>query len=71
MILETERLYLREMTNDDYDALYAVLADSNIMQHYPCSFDESRVRSWISRNCERYARDGICKENDNDKRTND
>lgn len=58
VILETERLYLREMTNDDYDALYAVLADSNIMQHYPYSFDESRVRSWISRNCERYARDG-------------
>ena len=47
MTLETERLYLREMTNDDYDALYAVLADSNIMQHYPYSFDESRVRSWI------------------------
>ena len=35
MILETERLILREMNMDDYDALYAVLADTSIMQHYP------------------------------------
>ena len=59
MILETQRLYLREMTDDDYAALYAVLADSDIMQHYPYSFDEARVRSWISRNRERYGRDGF------------
>lgn len=31
MILETKRLFLREMTPDDFDALYAVLADSDIM----------------------------------------
>lgn len=59
MILETERLYLREMTDDDFDALYAILADSDIMQHYPYTFDESRVRNWISRNRERYIRDGF------------
>ena len=35
MQLETERLVLREMTLKDFDALYAVLADSDIMQHYP------------------------------------
>lgn len=54
MILETERLILREMNEGDYDALYAVLADSDIMQHYPYTFDEARVRGWISRNIERY-----------------
>lgn len=59
MILETERLFLREMTDDDYDDLYAVLADSDIMQHYPYTFDEARVRGWIDRNRERYARDGF------------
>lgn len=32
MRIETERLYLREMTAADYEALYAVLADSDIMQ---------------------------------------
>ena len=50
MRIETERLYLREMTAADYEALYAVLADSDIMQHYPYTFDEARVRGWIDRN---------------------
>lgn len=59
MILETERLYLREMTDDDAAALYAVLADRSIMQHYPYSFDEARVKGWIARNRERYDRDGF------------
>lgn len=59
MILETERLFLREMTEDDYDALYAVLGDSDMMQHYPYTFNEVRVRNWITRNRERYARDGF------------
>ena len=45
MKLETERLFLQEMTSDDFDALYAVLADSDIMQHYPYAFDEARVRT--------------------------
>ena len=52
--IETERLFLREMDESDYDALYRVLADSDIMQHYPYTFDEKRVRGWISKNIERY-----------------
>ena len=59
MILETERLFLREMTMGDFDSLYAVLADPEIMQHYPYSFDEERVRSWIERNMKRYTDDGF------------
>ncbi|MBQ6270110.1 MAG: GNAT family N-acetyltransferase [Clostridiales bacterium] len=58
-ILETERLFLREMTMDDFDALFAVLGDKEIMQHYPYSFDEERVRSWIERNMKRYTDDGF------------
>ena len=54
MIIETERLFLREMTENDFDALYIVLADSDIMQHYPYTFDEARVCGWIQRNIERY-----------------
>ena len=54
MVIETERLLLREMTDEDFCALYKVLADPDIMQHYPYAFDESRVRSWIERNIERY-----------------
>ena len=54
MIIETERLILREMTENDFEALNKVLADSEIMQHYPYAFDEIRVRNWIARNIERY-----------------
>ena len=54
MKIETERLFLREMNEDDYVALYSVLADSDIMQHYPYTFDEKRVRGWIAKNIERY-----------------
>ena len=54
MIIETKRLILREMREDDFDALYKVLADSDIMQHYPYTFDEKRVNNWIFRNRERY-----------------
>lgn len=29
------------------------------MEHYPYTFDEVRVRNWISRNMERYQKDGF------------
>ncbi len=54
MTIETDRLVLREMNMDDFESLYNVLADSDIMQHYPYTFDEKRVRGWIDRNIERY-----------------
>lgn len=54
MMIETERLILREMTTDDFEALYQVLADADIMAHYPYTFDEKRVMNWIRRNAERY-----------------
>jgi RimJ/RimL family protein N-acetyltransferase len=54
IMIETNRLFLREMGPEDFDALYAVLADSDIMQHYPYTFDEARVQNWINKNIERY-----------------
>lgn len=54
MILQTERLILREMTAEDFDPLYKVLADSDITEHYPYTFDGERVRGWINKNIERY-----------------
>ena len=59
IILETDRLYLREMNMDDFDALYKVLADTNIMLHYPYIFDDKRVISWIERNMNRYRDNGF------------
>ncbi len=54
MVIKTERLLLREMSEDDYHALYKVLSDANIMQHYPYFFDGIKVKNWIERNIERY-----------------
>lgn len=59
MEIVTKRLLLREMTPEDFGALYAVLADSDIMRHYPYTFDETRVQNWITRNRERYRTDGF------------
>ena len=59
MILETERLFLREMDRNDYDALYRVLADTESMRYYPYTFDKARVRAWIERNMERYRINGF------------
>lgn len=53
-MIETERLYLREMTDEDFEALRKVLGDPDIMCHYPYAFDEDRIRDWIDRNRERY-----------------
>ena len=54
MELLTPRLRLRELREADFDALYAVLGDSDITRHSPYTFDESRVRNWIARNRRRY-----------------
>ena len=53
-LMETERLFLREMAMADHNALCRVLGGSENMRHYPCTFDEERVRDWIGRNTDRY-----------------
>lgn len=55
MILETERLVLREMDDGDFDALYAIFSDPETMAHYPAPFGEAKVRDWIAWNKQNYA----------------
>lgn len=59
MILETERLALREYTWDDFEVLYEMLSDPELMRYYPRPYDEQGVKAWIWRNMDRYARDGF------------
>ena len=59
MEFETQRLILREMRDDDFDALHAIFADPVTMQHYPAPFDAEKTRSWILRNQTRYAELGF------------
>ncbi len=59
IIMETERLLLREFMPEDFDALFEILSDAETMQHYPAPFDEEKTREWIKRNIENYARYGF------------
>lgn len=52
--METERLILREITEGDFDALFAVWGDETLMRYYPYRFDAARVRAWIAYNRRRY-----------------
>ena len=54
MKIITKRLVLREMDKNDFDDLYKVLADSDIINHYPYIFDNNRVSNWINKNIDRY-----------------
>lgn len=38
-MIETKRLILRELNENDFSALYEVSTDSDIMKHYPYTFD--------------------------------
>ena len=46
-ILETKRLILREMTDDDFDALKKILSDPITMKYYPKPYDDNGVLRWI------------------------
>ena len=59
MVIETERLILREYTRDDFDALFEIVSDPETMQHYPAPFDEQRTKEWIVWNLENYERYGF------------
>lgn len=55
-ILETKRLILREMTDEDFDALKEVISDSENMKYYPKPYDDAGVWRWISWCKDCYAR---------------
>jgi RimJ/RimL family protein N-acetyltransferase len=58
-IIETRRLFLRQLTLEDTDSLSLVLSDEESMKHYPHAFSAEEVRKWIERNIERYKNDGF------------
>ena len=59
MILKTERLLLREMTQDDLPALQGILQDEETMYAYNGAFDEAETQAWLDRQLSRYAQYGF------------
>ncbi|MCI8667097.1 MAG: GNAT family N-acetyltransferase [Dorea sp.] len=59
MILETERLYLREMNQNDFDALCKILQDDKAMYAYEGAFNDDEVKEWLDRQIARYQKWGF------------
>jgi ribosomal-protein-alanine N-acetyltransferase len=54
VVLETERLVLRRLSMEDFDALRKIHSDAELMWVYGGVFDEEGTRAWIQRNLDRY-----------------
>lgn len=57
-VLSTERLHLRELNHGDLDFVAAMLADPEVMRHYPKVLARDESLAWIDRQRERYDRHG-------------
>lgn len=59
VVLETRRLYLREMNQSDYGALRRMLQDEDVMYAYNGVFTDQEIRDWLARQIDRYYKDGF------------
>ena len=59
MILETERLYLREMRQSDFESLCKILKDEETMYAYEGAFGNEEVQEWLDRQLLRYQKYGF------------
>lgn len=58
-ILKTERLFLREMTQEDFPDLCEILQDSHVMYAYEGAFSDQEVQEWLEKQLTRYREDNI------------
>ena len=54
MVLETDRLYLREMNQNDFHSLCKILQDEDTMSAYEGAFSNEEVQEWLDRQISRY-----------------
>ena len=54
MVLETERLYFREMNQLDFNSLCKILQDEDTMYAYEGAFSDKEVQEWLDRQISRY-----------------
>ncbi|MDD4848170.1 MAG: GNAT family N-acetyltransferase [Bacteroidales bacterium] len=57
-VIETERLYLRNLLTSDREDLAKVLCDAEAMKFYPAPFTEKQVEQWIQWNLDNYRQYG-------------
>lgn len=59
MILQTERLYLREMTQDDFSSLCKILQDEETMYAYEGAFSDEQSQQWLNKQIANYKQWGF------------
>ncbi|CEO33598.1 GNAT family acetyltransferase [[Clostridium] sordellii] len=58
IFLETDRLILRQISENDFNDIANILQDIEIMYAWEKSFSDDEVLEWINKNIDRYKRDG-------------
>ncbi len=58
VILETSRLYMRELRTDDYSSVCSIVQDPDVMYAWEHAFSDEEAAEWINENIRRYKRDG-------------
>ena len=59
VVLETQRLGLREMTQADFSDLCKILQDDDVMYAYEGAFNNDEVQRWLDRQIGRYKEFGF------------
>jgi RimJ/RimL family protein N-acetyltransferase len=59
IIMETERIYLREMDGNDYEDLSEILQDKDVMYAYEHSFSDDETKEWLEKQFKRYKEYGF------------
>lgn len=53
-VIETERLILREMNENDYSSLCKILQDEEVMYAYEGAFSDEETRNWLNKQIANY-----------------
>lgn len=59
MVLETERLFLRELSQADFNEVCKLLQDPVVMYAYEGAFSHEEVQTWMDKQFMRYQNDGF------------
>lgn len=57
--METERLLLRGLTDDDFEAVKHIMNSPHVTEVWRHSFGDDDVRGWITRNRQAHIKDGF------------
>ena len=59
MRIQTHRLILRELTQNDFAALCSIMQDEQTMYAYNGAFTDAEVHAWLDKQLTRYETDGL------------